>query len=57
MYSFRGPNGKNKGTEKDKGDCFKEKKREKETKDPMKEVSKEKGSFGFIMISSWFWKK
>ena len=56
MYSSRGPNGKNKETEKDKGDCFKEKGR-KETNYPMKEASKEKGGFGFAMISSWFWKK
>ena len=59
MYAFRGPmysqipNGKNKGTGKDKGDCFKGK-GDKETKDPMKEGSKEKGAIGFVMISSWF---
>merc|ERR1712189_150448 len=46
-----GLNGKNKGREKANGDCFKVKV-EKETKDPMKRGSKEKGVFGFVMISS-----
>jgi len=44
---------KDKGTEKEKNDCFKEK-GEKETKNTMNVGSKEKGGSGFSKIFSWY---